>query len=134
MPYLEINLREKNKLSCAKNLEFRKFLFTINNCKSSVKVLRYKGRSLSEFLTIRGMGKKKYTEEDYELFEKINRRIKKVIFIEKALNINFDYDAKYFLNNEIAINLVYCDLKKQNYKFPIPLKVDVYTEDYNKNE
>ena len=134
IPYIEINLREKNKYICSKKLEFEKFLFTINSCKSTVKILKYKGRSATEFMNIEKLGKKKYTEEDYKSFNRFKKLIKKIIYIEDSFKMNIKYDVKYFYKNEIAINLIYCDLKKQNYKFPIPLKVEVYTDDYNKHK
>lgn len=110
---ITISLREKNNFDNFYNLEMLKYRFL---CEDNHNIIRIKNLDINKILVkFEGAGKVKHTKKEINHFTNISKLIEKVIFIEKIMDVDINFNLQYFLEKEEFIKLIYNELNNKNY-------------------
>lgn len=110
---LTVSIKKKLLNDCSLNLELIKFRFLTNDTNNTIII---KNSNLDkEVFRFTNTGSIKYSENDFEFFNKVVGILEKIIYISKVKNVNIDYDLDNFIKNEEYINLLVSEISGDNY-------------------
>lgn len=128
---ITISIRENYKNSVFYNLEFQKFVFTINSYNSTM-IIKNIDRNI-ELMRVDNIGKEQYCQSQYDFFERLYDLLSNVLFIDKKYGLNINYNLKEFEENEDYINILASDVKNKKYKLHNSFSIGLFLDKYDEN-
>lgn len=128
---ITISIRENYKNSVFYNLEFEKFVFTINSSNATM-IIKNLDRNI-ELIRADNIGKEQYLQKQYDFFGRLYNLLSNVLFIDKKYGLNINYDLKEFEENEDYINILASDVKNKKYKLYRAFSIGLYLDKYDEN-